>query len=99
MFSFGLLLHAVCTQQQLFDHEKVEPENIYDTLLDAVASMQEVLRKKHKGAYSYPPVKEVVARTVKVSAHLRATATELLQFEFFSTDKDMEVEAERAQLN
>ena len=93
IFSFGLLLHSVCTQKQLFDHGKVPQDIRYDVLLAAIGRLQDSLRVTNKGAYAYSPVKEVVARTVKVHKHLRATAEQLLAFEFFATDKDMEIAA------
>jgi serine/threonine protein kinase len=97
IFSFGVLLNSICTQRQLFQQTKVPADEHYDALVNAIANLHVSLKQSTRGAYAYEPVKEVILRTVKFRPQLRATATQLLELEFFASDKEME--AEQAQLN
>lgn len=94
MFSFGVLLNSVCTQRQLFTQTKIPADEQYDVLLNAITSLQNNLKRSNRGVYSYKPVKEIVLRTVKFRPHLRATATQLLELEFFTSDREMEISDE-----
>jgi serine/threonine protein kinase len=97
IFSFGVLLNSVCTRRQLFDQRKIPLDEHYNALVNGIENLQAILKLSTRGAYAYEPVKEVILRTVKFRPQLRASATQLLELEFFASDKEME--AERAQLN